>query len=66
MRLVVEGRAAPGGLRASPASVAAQLPNNRMLHLRAVVALEASGGRRGGGGKSCERQEEPRALDVTQ
>ncbi|KAG2488564.1 hypothetical protein HYH03_012883 [Edaphochlamys debaryana] len=40
MRMLVEGRAAPGAIRASPASPAFLQPNARMLHLRTVQALE--------------------------
>lgn len=41
MRVVVEGRGAPGAVHAaSPGSVASVVPLNRLLHLRVVVALE--------------------------
>ncbi|KAG2425063.1 hypothetical protein HXX76_013972 [Chlamydomonas incerta] len=40
MRLVVEGRGAPGALRASPSSPGFLLPNARLLHLRSTVMLE--------------------------
>lgn len=40
MRLVVEGRGAPGALRASPSSPGFLMPNARLLHLRSTVMLE--------------------------
>ncbi|GIL61761.1 hypothetical protein Vafri_16146, partial [Volvox africanus] len=40
MRLVVKGRSAPGAIRASPACPAFLAPNNRLLHLRTIAALE--------------------------
>ncbi|EFJ47692.1 hypothetical protein VOLCADRAFT_105008 [Volvox carteri f. nagariensis] len=40
MRLVVQGRSVPGAIRTSPASPAFLAPNNRLLHLRTIAALE--------------------------